>query len=87
VRCYRRERIQSEIVDRIQLAMGPVTESDWLIVELIKTRDGRELVVIVWPPQPTRVSPSKLAETVARICRILANSSIEVAARHGRKRW
>jgi hypothetical protein len=76
-------------VDRIQLAAGQVTESqlpvDRLTVQLIKTRDGSEVAVIVWPPQPNRVSPRKLGETVARICRILANSDIELAARHGRK--
>ena len=48
------------------MAMGQVTESDWLTVELIKTRDGREVAVIIWPPQPTRVSSRKLAETVLR---------------------
>ncbi len=73
--------------NRIQLAMGQLTESDWLTVELVKTRDGRELAVIVWPTQPTRVSSRKLADTIARTCRILANSGIELAARHGRKRW
>jgi hypothetical protein len=76
-----------EIVDRTQLAMGQVTDSDWLTVEFIKSRDGSELAVIVWPSQPTRVSPRKLADTIARTCRILANSGIELAARHGRKRW
>lgn len=67
--------------------MGQVTESDWLIVELIKTRDGRELAVIIWPPEPTRVSPRKLHATIAQTCRVLANGGIELAARHGRKRW
>jgi hypothetical protein len=75
------------MVNRTQLAIGQVTDSDWLTVELIKTRDGRELAVIVWPTQPTRVSSRKLADTVARTCRILANSGIELAAHHGRKRW
>ena len=74
-------------MDRIQLAIGQVTESDWLTVELIKTRDGREQAMIIWPTQPTPVSARKLADTVARTCRILSNSSIELAARHGRKRW
>jgi hypothetical protein len=74
-------------VNRTQLAVGQVTESDWLTVDLIKTRDGRELAVITWPRKPTEVSSSKLADAVARSCRILANSGIELAARHGRKRW
>jgi hypothetical protein len=67
--------------------MGQITKSDWLIVELITTRDGREVAVIIWPKEPTRVSSRKLADTIAQTCRILANSGIELAARHGRKRW
>lgn len=74
-------------MDRIQLAMGQVTESDWVTVELIKTRDGREIAVISWPTQPTRIPPRKLYAAIAQTCRILANSGIELAARHGRKRW
>jgi hypothetical protein len=75
------------MVDHNQLAMGQLTESDWLIVELVKTRDGREVAVIIWPKQPTRVSPRRLGDTIARTCRILANSGIEIAAHYGRKRW
>jgi hypothetical protein len=73
-------------VERIQLATGQVTESDSLTVELITTREAGEVAVIIWPSQPTRVSSRKLAETVARTCRILSNSGIELAARQGRKR-
>ena len=75
------------MVDRIQLAMGQVTESDWVTVELIKTSDGREVAVIIWPAEPTRVSARKLYTAIAQTCRILANSGTELAARHGRKRW
>jgi hypothetical protein len=67
--------------------MGQVTESDWMTVELIKTPDGHEFAVITWPAKPTRVSPRKLYAVIAQTCRILANSGIELAARHGRKRW
>jgi hypothetical protein len=80
----------SKIVDRIQLAAGQVTESEQpvhrLTVELIKTRDGSELAVIIWPAGMTRVPSRKLGETIARVCRILANSNVELAARHRRKR-
>jgi hypothetical protein len=58
-----------------------------MTVELVKTRDGREVAVIVWPTEPTRVSPRKLYAAIAQTCRILANSGIELAARHSRKRW
>jgi hypothetical protein len=74
-------------VDRIQLATGHVTESDSLVVELITTREAGEVAVIVWPSQPTRVSSQQLTDTIARTCRILSNSGIELAARQGRKRW
>ena len=73
-------------MDRIQLATGQVTETDSLTVELITTREAGEVAVIIWPSQPTRVSSRKLAETVARTCRILSNSGIELAARQGRMR-
>jgi len=75
------------MVERIQLAMGQVTDSDWLLVELIKTRDGGEQAVIIWPRQPTIVSSRKLPGAIAQTCRILANSGIQLATRHGRKRW
>jgi hypothetical protein len=73
-------------VDRIQVATGQVTETDSLTVELITTREAGEVALIIWPSQPTRVSSRKLAETVARTCRILSNSGIELAARQGRMR-
>jgi hypothetical protein len=77
------------MANHIELAAGQVTESqlpaDRLSVVLTTTRDGTEQAMIVWP-QPTRVSAKKLADTVARICRILANSSVELASRHRRKR-
>jgi hypothetical protein len=44
-------------------------------VLLVTTRDGSEEALIVWP-QPTRVSPVKLGDTVARICRILATATL-----------
>ena len=76
------------MANHIELAAGQVTETklpaERLTVELVEARDGPEVAVIVWPPQPTRVSPHKLADTVARICRILANSDVELAARDGR---
>lgn len=72
----------------IELAAGQVTESqlpaDRLAVVLITARDGSEEALIFWP-QPTRVSSTRLPDAVARTCRILANSSVQLAARHRRK--
>jgi hypothetical protein len=84
---YRCKKNPEKFVNGTQLAMGRVTESDWLMIELIKTRDGREVAVIIWPKEPTRVTSRKLTDTIARTCRILLNSGIELTALHGRKRW
>jgi hypothetical protein len=48
----------------IELAGGEIN-NDRLSVELIKTADGREMTLIVWPKRPTPVSARKLSETVA----------------------
>jgi hypothetical protein len=73
------------------LAPGQVTESEQLVdrlsVELVEVNGKPSVIWIWWPQQPSRVPPRKLAETVARACRILANSAIALAARYGRKRW
>jgi hypothetical protein len=34
----------------------------------------------MWPDKPTAVSPRKYSELIAHITRVLANSSIELAA-------
>lgn len=55
-------------------------------VQLIRPRiDRREVVLLVWPPNPTPVSPAKLSETVAAICRLLSNAVIDLAARRHRQ--
>jgi hypothetical protein len=80
-----------EIVDPLRLAEGQISDSDRpddkLTVVLIKGRDGGEHALIIWPPHPTQVSPVKLADTIARVCRILANSNIELAGHRVRRRW
>ena len=39
-----------------------------------------ERVMIKWPDQPTSVSPRHFGDLVARVTRLLANSSTELAA-------
>jgi hypothetical protein len=41
---------------------------------------GPEAVMIMWPDQPTSVSPRHYGDLVARVTRLLANSSLELAA-------
>ena len=51
---------------------------------LVKPNNGPERVVIMWPEKPTAVSPRKYSEVIAHITRVLANSSIELAAMRAR---
>jgi hypothetical protein len=46
--------------------------------------DMPAVCITCWPAKPTRVSPAKLGQAVADACRILANSSVERAARRRR---
>ena len=64
---------------KVVLATGHVADSP-LSVELIKNlQDTSPVVYIYWPTRPTRVSPAKLSQAVADICRILANGSVELS--------
>jgi hypothetical protein len=47
---------------------------------LVKPDDGPERVMIIWTDKPTAVSPRQYSEAIAQITRVLANSSIELAA-------
>jgi hypothetical protein len=71
---------------RGDISSAPITSCpvSRFTVLLVTTRVGSEEGLMVWP-QPTRVSPVKLCDTVARICRILANSNARLAARQRRK--
>jgi hypothetical protein len=70
-----------------QLSSGQISRrGDTLSVQLIRPRiDRREVVLLVWPPNPTPVSPAKLSETVAASCRLLSNAVIDLAARRHRQ--
>jgi hypothetical protein len=64
--------------DRTQLAAGEIVGGTVLAAWLVKPDNGP--VMIIWPDKPTAVSPRKYSETFAQITRVLANSSIELAA-------
>jgi len=63
------------------LAVGAVTKSDRLVVELVQRPDTPDAILIKWPQQPTVTDPAKLTATVAAIVRVLGTAQIELAAR------
>jgi hypothetical protein len=63
------------------LAVGAVTKSDRLVVELVRRPDTPDAILIKWPAQPTVTDPAKLTATVAAIVRVLGTAQIELAAR------
>jgi hypothetical protein len=63
------------------LAVGSVTQSDRLAIELVQPPDTPAAILIKWPPQPTVTDPAKLTATVAAIVRVLGTAQIELAAR------
>jgi hypothetical protein len=63
------------------LAVGAVTKSDRLVVELVQRPDTPDAILIKWPAQPTVTDPAKLTATIAAILRVLGTAQIELAAR------
>ena len=63
------------------LAVGSVTQSDRLVVELVQRPDTPAAILIKWPSQPTVTDPGKLTATIAAIVRVLGTAQIEMAAR------
>ena len=63
------------------LAVGAVTQSDQLVIELVKQRDTSDAIMIKWPSRPTVTDPATLTSTVAAIVRVLGTAQIELAAR------
>jgi hypothetical protein len=67
-------------MDRTELAAAEIVGGTVLAAWLVKPDNGTERVLIMWPEKPTVVSPRKYSEVIAQITRVLANSSIELAA-------
>jgi len=63
------------------LAVGAVSQSDQLAIELVQPPDTPPAILIKWPPQPTITDPAKLTATIAAIVRVLGTAQIELAAR------
>ena len=77
---FRRGNALSKDSDRF-LAVGEVTKSDQLVIELVQRPDTSPAILIKWPPQPTVTDPATLRSTVAAIVRVLGAAQIELAAR------
>lgn len=77
---FRRGNSVSKDSDRF-LAIGEVTKSDQLVIELVQRPDTSPAIVIKWPPRPTVTDPATLRATVAAIVRVLGAAQIELAAR------
>jgi hypothetical protein len=63
------------------LAVGAVSQSDQLAVELVQPPDTPAAILIKWPAKPTVTDPARLTATVAAIVRVLGTAQIELAAR------
>jgi hypothetical protein len=75
------------MTNRTQLASGEILNGTILSVWLVQPADKPESVVVMWPQQPTAVSPRHYSELAATVCRLVANASTELAAiKAGRRR-
>ena len=68
------------MTNRTQLMSAEIVDGAVLAAWLVKPDNGPEAVLIMWPDQPTSVSPRHYGDLVARVTRLLANSSTELAA-------
>jgi hypothetical protein len=66
----------------IEPSSGQITRrGDTLSVQLIRSRiDRREVVLLVWPPNSTPVSPPSYPRPQRYICRLMSNAVIDLAA-------
>jgi hypothetical protein len=65
---------------RTELASGQILDGVVLTIWLVRPADKPESVVVIWPQQPTAVSPRHYSELAATVCRLVANASTELAA-------
>jgi hypothetical protein len=66
--------------DVTHLANGAINASgDHLTVELHEPTDHPGTIMIVWPTAPTVVRPNAYADCAAKIMRVVARASIELA--------
>jgi hypothetical protein len=68
------------VTNRTQLASGEILNGTILSIWLVQPAGKPESVVVMWPQQPTAVSPRHYSELAATVCRFVANASTELAA-------
>jgi hypothetical protein len=65
---------------RTELASGEILNGTILNIWLVQPADKPESVIVMWPQQPTAVSPRHYSDLAATVCRLVANASTELAA-------
>jgi hypothetical protein len=65
----------------IVLASGAITAADELSIQLIEPTGSPSVIMIVWPAKATPVRPDAYADCAAKIMRVVARASIELARR------
>jgi hypothetical protein len=65
----------------IVLATGHITAADELSIQLVETAATPSVIMIVWPAKATPVRPDMYADCAAKIMRVVARASIELARR------
>jgi hypothetical protein len=63
------------------LATGHITAADELSIQLVETAATPSVIMIVWPAKATPVRPDMYADCAAKIMRVVARASIELARR------
>jgi hypothetical protein len=66
--------------DVTELARGHITTADELSIQLIEPADSPSVIMIVWPAKATPARPDAYADCAAKIMRVVARASIELAA-------
>jgi hypothetical protein len=80
------ERKWSPMSQRTELASGEILNGTILNIWLVQPADKPESVIVMWPQQPTAVSPRHYSDLAATVCRLVANASTELAAIKAGKR-
>ena len=60
------------MTNRTQLVTGEIDDGTVPAAWLVKPDSGPEAVMIMWPDEPTSVSPRHYGDVVARVTRLLA---------------
>jgi hypothetical protein len=69
------------------LATGQIAPHATIEVHFVAANGKPDAVRVIWPREPTQVSPAHLADIASAACRVLANASVELSRlKAGRKR-